>query len=110
MVKNLYIGLIILTGVSAQDIFERNCIPCHQTLPASLQDMFKKYLLVYSSESNMKAGIKHYLRYPTKDISKMSNLFVDNFGIKKKTSLSKYELNKAVDIYWEKYKVFGKLK
>ncbi|MCF6245573.1 MAG: hypothetical protein L3J43_11140 [Sulfurovum sp.] len=110
MVKKLYIVCLFITSVSAQDIFERNCIPCHQSLPASLHDMFKRYLLTYSSETNMKAGIKHFLRYPSKDISNMSDLFVDNFGVKKKTTLSTEELDKAVDIYWERYKVFGKLK
>jgi hypothetical protein len=58
----------------------------------------------------MKAGIKHYLRYPTKDISAMSDLFIDTVGIKKATSLSPKELDEAVDIYWDTYKVFNKLK
>jgi len=99
-----------MTGIHAQDIFERNCIPCHQELPASLQEMFKRYLLVYSSEINMKAGIKHFLLYPSKDISAMSDLFVDTVEMKKKTSLSPKELDEAVDIYWDTYKVFDKLK
>ena len=99
-----------MSSLSAENIFERKCIPCHQALPASLQEMFKRYLLVYSSETNMKAGIKHFLRYPSKDISAMSDLFVDTVGIKKKTSLSARELDDAVDIYWDRYKVFYKLK
>jgi len=110
MVKKLCMACVFLTGGFAEDIFERKCVSCHQSLPASLQDMFKRYLLTYSSETNMKAGIKHYLRYPSKDISKMSDLFIDNFGIKKKTTLTQKELDEVVDIYWEKYKVFDKLK
>ncbi len=110
MVRNFLICFLLLSGVYAQDVFERNCIPCHQLLPATLQEMFKRYLLVYSSEINMKAGIKHYLRYPSKDISTMSNLFIHTYGIKKKTTLSQKELDEVVDIYWEKYKVFEKLK
>jgi len=109
MVKTLSI-LLIVGSLHAQDVFERNCIPCHQTLPASLQQMFKHYLLVYSGEDNVKEGIKHYLRYPSKDISVMSTLFRDNYGIKKKTLLSPKELDEAIDIYWDRYKVFGKLK
>ena len=94
----------------AQDAFERNCVGCHKQLPATLQEMFKRYLLVYSSEDNVKAGIKHYLKYPSKAISAMSDLFVETAGVKSKTTLSQQELDEAVDIYWEKYKVFGKLK
>jgi ActR/RegA family two-component response regulator len=72
--------------------------------------MFKEYLLIYSSEKFVKAGIKHYLRNPSKSISVMSDLFIDTYGIKKKTTLSPEELDEAIDIYWEKFKVFGRLK
>jgi len=110
MVRKIYIIIVYLSSLSAQNTFERNCIPCHQALPATLQEMFKRYLLVYSSENNMKAGIKHYLRYPSKDISAMSGLFIDTVEIKKATFLSPEELDEAVDIYWDTYKVFNKLK
>jgi len=110
MVRKTLWVLLILNTLNAENVFERNCVTCHQELPATLQEMFKRYLLIYSSETNVKAGIKHYLRYPSKDISAMSDLFVDTYGIKEKTKLSPRELNEAVNIYWEKYKVFGKLK
>jgi len=110
MVKSIVWVLLFLSMLNAEDVFERNCVTCHQALPATLQEMFKRYLLIYSSETNVKAGVKHYLRYPSKDISAMSDLFVDTYGIKEKTKLSPKELDEAVDTYWEKYKVFGKLK
>lgn len=111
MVKSIiFLSIFFLNSSFAEDSFERNCVSCHQQLAASLQEIFKHYLLIYSSESNVKAGIKHYLRYPSKDISAMSNLFIDTYGIKEKTTLNKKELNQAIDIYWEKYKVFNKLK
>lgn len=110
MVRVLMIVCVLGSGVFAMDAFERHCVTCHSKLPATLQEMFKRYLLVYSSETNMKAGIKHYLKYPSKDISAMSDLFIDTYGVKEKTWLSQDELDEAVDIYWEKFKVFGKLK
>jgi len=100
----------MFSGVSAQDAYERNCVACHKNLPTSLQRMFMKYLLVYGGEKNMKAGLKHYLQYPSKHISVMSKLFIDNYGIKKKTTLTSEELDEVLDIYWEKFKVFDKLK
>jgi len=108
--KLIFFLMLSVSMVSAEDIYVRNCIPCHKELPTSLQQMFKEYLLVYSGEQNVKAGIKHYLKYPNRSISVMSELFIDTFGIKKKTSLSPAELDEAVDIYWEKFKVFNKLK
>lgn len=108
--KLLLVSILAGSSVMAQNIYERNCVPCHKDLPTSLGQMFKEYLLIYSSEKFVKAGIKHYLRNPSKSISVMSDLFIDTYGIKKKTTLSPEELDEAIDIYWEKFKVFGRLK
>ena len=94
----------------AEDMYERNCVECHKNLPTSLQRMFMNYLLVYGGEKNMKAGLKHYLQYPSKEISVMSDLFIDSYGIKEKTTLNNDELDEIIDIYWDKLKVFKKLK
>jgi len=110
MVRKLFLIFSLCIVIFAEDAFERNCVACHQELPATLQEMFKHYLLVYSSENNVKAGIKHYLKYPSKDISVMSDLFIDTYGVKAKSTLSQKELDEAIDIYWEKYKVFNKLR
>ena len=110
MVKILLVTCLLATSALGQDAYERHCVACHKELPASLQEMFKRYLLLYGGEMNVKAGIKHYLRYPSKDISAMSDLFIETAGIKKKTTLNQKDLDEAVDIYWEKFKVFGKLK
>jgi hypothetical protein len=94
----------------SQNIYEKKCVPCHKDLPTSLGGMFKGYLLIYSSEKFVKAGLKHYLRNPSRSISVMSDLFLDTYGTKKPTTLSPEELDEAIDIYWEKFKVFDKLK
>lgn len=107
----LFIFLILLLSqAQAKDAYERYCVDCHKELPTSLQRMFMHYLLVYSGEENMKAGLKHYLRYPIKEISVMSDLFIDNYGIKEKTTLRDTQIDEALDIYWDKFKVIEKLK
>jgi hypothetical protein len=110
MVKPLVLCIVLISGVYAQDAYERHCVECHKELPTSLQRMFMRYLLVYSGEKNVKAGLKHYLKYPLRDISVMSDLFLDNYGVKKKTMLTDSEIDEALDIYWNKFKVFNKLK
>jgi len=110
MVKQILILLMLITHLHASDAYERNCVGCHRNLPTSLQRMFMNYLLVYGGEKNMKAGLKHYLQYPSKHISVMSDLFIANYGIKGKTMLSSDELDEILDIYWDKFKVFDKLK
>jgi len=104
------LSILLISTLYSKDIYERNCIPCHKELPTSLQKMFMRYLLVYGTEENMKIGIKHYLKHPSKDISMMFDIFIESYGIKKRTSLSERELDRAIDIYWDKFKVFGKLR
>lgn len=111
MVKKFLLPIIVVMSWGiAEDAYERHCVSCHAPLPTSLQRMFMNYLLVYGGEHNFKAALKHYLRYPSKDISVMPDLFIDNFGIKEKSTLSDKELDEAIDIYWNKFKVFNKLK
>lgn len=106
----MIILMFLSTNIFAQNAYERNCVECHKTLPTTLQRMFMNYLVVYGGEKNMKAGLKHYLMYPSKHISVMSDLFIENYGIKDKTLLNSQELDKVIDIYWDKFKVFDKLK
>lgn len=110
MVKSTIVFIGLTLSVQAQDIYTRNCIPCHKNLPTSLQQMFMSYLAAYSGETNVKSVLRFYLKKPTKSISVMSDLFIDNYGIKKPTTLSDEALDEAIDIYWERFKVFDKLK
>ena len=101
MVKILVTFCLLNFTLYADNVYERKCVVCHEKLPVSLQSMFMKYLLVYGGEKNFKAGLKHYLKYPSKHISVMSKLYIDNYKIKNNTDLSDEILIEAIDIYWE---------
>ena len=109
MVKKIILCVCLSVSIFADNAYERHCVPCHRDLPTNLQGMFKNYLLVYSGEETVKAALRHYMRYPSKHISVMSELFIDTYGIKEKLHISDIELHEAIDIYWDRYKVFGKL-
>ena len=110
MIKKLLIILLLLSTLNAKNAFEKHCVKCHAKLPASLHRMFFNYLLVYSSEKNTKEAIIYYLKAPDRDISMMSDLFLDTIGVKKPSKLSDEKLKEAVDIYWKKYNVIDKIK
>jgi len=110
IIKIIALIFIYSTLLFSQNVFERNCQVCHKHFPASLQRMFLSYLKVYSGEITMKAALKGYLQNPDKRLSVMSDLFIDRFGIKDKTSLNEKELEEAIDIYWDFYNVRNKLR
>lgn len=110
MGKLILILFITLSSLNAKNIYEENCVSCHNNIPVSIDKYFYRYLLKYSSESRVKKEMFWYLKEPLKKFTIMPDAFISRFGIKKPTTLSEEELKKAIDIYWEKYKVFGKLK
>ena len=110
MVKTLLLFILFTLSGHTENMYERNCIPCHRSLPTSLEQMFLSYLAAYSGEKNVKTVLRYYLKKPTKSISAMSDLFLDSYGIKEPSKLNAKELDEAIDIYWEKFKVFNKLK
>jgi hypothetical protein len=110
MVRFILFFILFYSTVYSQDIYENNCIKCHKDIPVSIDKYFYRYLLKHSSERNVKNAIFQYLRKPDVNTTIMPEAFIKRFGVKHKSKLSNKKLNKAIDIYWEKYKVFGKLK
>jgi len=110
MVKFMFVVLTIVISLNASNIYEKNCVSCHKKIPVSIDKYFYRYLLKYSSKTNVKAAMKNYLKIPTKQHTIMPDAFINRFGIKKPTKLNDKQLDEALEIYWDKYKVFGKLK
>jgi len=103
----LLVGIVITLNAG---VYKTNCVVCHNKLPVSIDKYFYRYLLKYSSEKDVKKAMFHYLKYPKKEESVMAEAFISRFGVKDKSKLSNKELKKALKRYWNKYKVFGKLK
>ncbi len=98
------------TQSQAALIYHQNCLQCHQKLSFNLKQVYFDYLLKYSSEKAVKLALIDYLKAPNKDTSVMPKEYIRRFGVKKPTSLTDQELEKAIDYYWKRYTVFGKLK
>ncbi|PID47787.1 MAG: hypothetical protein CR967_03040 [Proteobacteria bacterium] len=92
------------------NIYEQNCVKCHKKMQVGIDKFFYRYLLIFSSEENVKKELKSYLANPSKEKTLFADDLMLRYGIKKKSSLTKEQLSKAVDIYWGKYNLFDKLK
>lgn len=114
MVKTLLILFLMVISLLAAEnednIYESNCVKCHSKLPVTIDKYFYRYLLKYSSEKDVKKAMFDYMKNPTVEKTIMAESFITRFGIKKKTNLSDDKLNEALDIYWDEYKIFNKLK
>ena len=97
-------------GVHAEDVFDRECVACHVRQKVSLRRAFMNALLVYSGEENMKAGLKYFLRHPRRDSSVMGEAFLATHPLASPIDLDDATLDRALDIYWQRYRVIGNLR
>ena len=111
MILILFLSISFLMAEQNNDIiYDLNCVGCHKKMPVTIDKYFYRYLLKYSSETKVKEAMFSYLKNPTKEETIMAESFITRFGVKKKTNLTDDKLNEALDSYWEKYKIFGRLK
>ena len=109
MVRVFIVLILTVVGLSAS-VYQKNCVPCHRKLPIKIDKFFYRYLLKYSSAIETKYAMKLYLQNPKKENSILNPALLNRFGVKKKAELSEKDLEKAIDEYWDIYKVFGKLR
>ncbi len=111
MAKQIIIILFSVQMLFGMDThYERNCVTCHQAYKFDLRLLFFKYLLKYSSENEVKAALIYFLKSPDIHTSVMTNHYIKHYGLKKKSTLSDSQLKRAIDTYWEKYTVLGKIR
>ena len=103
----LLVGRALSAGTA---VFDRDCVPCHRKEGVSLRRTFMNALLIYSGEKNMKAGLKYFLRHPSVKTSAMGEEYFRKHRLKKPTTLTEKELDEALDTYWQRYKVIGRLR
>ncbi len=109
MKKIFFVSLFSILVLEAESTFDRACVPCHTQEGISLQKTFMDALLVYGGKENMKAGLAYYFRNPSLGTSVMDEEFLRKNGIKAPTTLSFDMLDEALEQYWQKYTVIGKL-
>lgn len=112
MVRAIFLILLILSSLDAKKktVYDRNCVECHRKIPVTIDKYFYRYLLEYSSEEDVKESMFNFIKNPTKEKSLMSESLIKRFGLKKKTILKDEEIKEAIDIYWNEYNLFDKLK
>ncbi|MGM0534113.1 MAG: hypothetical protein ACQERK_06425, partial [Campylobacterota bacterium] len=110
MAKIITALLLCMTLMQGQDVFEKNCMECHKQMEVGIDKLFYRYLLHFSSKEGVQTALAYYLQNPSRQSSMMPEAFLNRYGVKEKTDLTPKQLQKALDSYWERYKVFGRLK
>ena len=105
MGRIIFIILFCFLTLFAADLFDKQCVPCHKKRGIDLKPIFFNYLLYHSSKRRVKKAMKEFLLHPDPKKSllpKKNKIYRHRFDPK--------TLDKALDIYWDRYKVIGKIK
>ena len=114
MVKRVIILLPILTHLSSGEEptsrVQNNCLSCHQEQKIPSELLYRRYLLKYSTDNNIKTHLLNYLKNPKKENSIMPKQFFLKFPEKKLLDLNETSLQESIDDYLNYFDVRKKLK
>ena len=96
----LLAGLALFGG----DLFEDRCVKCHQSMGKPLKPIFFDYLLHYSSERRVKEAMREQLLHPDPSRSILGKKEIYRHKV------DPDELDILLQIYWNRYKVIGKIR
>ncbi len=111
MEKVIFLLLIPLLGIYANESeLEKNCLKCHEQnqLPSKL--IYKRYLLKYSTPTNIKNAMFNYIKNPDPKNSIMPPQFFLKFEIKKRLDLDDETLKRDIELFIKKYDIKKRLK
>ncbi len=102
--------LILTITMYASSLFESKCMPCHQKKHLSLKAIYFNYILYHSSKRLTLQAMQEYLIHPDPKKSMLPyNLKKYNKGIYKH-NFDQKTLKKALEEYWTRYTVIGKIR
>ena len=103
-------ALLFSSELSVKDYtLENYCLSCHKKNQIPSELIYKRYLMKYSTNKNMKDAMYSYMKNPKKVTSIMPTPFFLRFPMKEKISLSDKRLRKFIEEYLEAYDIRKKL-
>ena len=113
MVKKLLIVLPILSHLSSGEEptprLQNSCLTCHQEQKIPSELIYRRYILKYSTNSNIKTQLLNYLKNPKKERSIMPKQFFLKFPEKKLLDMNETALQNRIDDYLNYFDVRKKL-
>jgi hypothetical protein len=102
----LVVGTLIVNASS----LDTNCLNCHKQNKLPTKLMYKRYLMKYSTQKNIKDAIYKYLKNPNPKNSIMPQQFFLKFNTKNIPKIDDKALLKNIDLFIQKYDLKKRLK
>ena len=104
------IGIGLIAVANPPQRVQTNCLNCHieQKIPSEL--IYRRYLMKYSTNTQIKKKILKYLKNPKEELSIMPKQFFLKFLMKEKLSIDDKILEDSVNEYIEYFDITKRLK
>lgn len=109
MVKTLFFIIFLSLSLKADIDLDTGCLNCHKKEGIPTDALYKRYLLKYSSQKQIKTALFRYLKNPTLKTSIMPAPFIHKFGLQKPTSLPDNILMRHIEAFMNRFDVRGQL-
>ena len=103
--EKVILFILLIGSIGANEVNKR-CLECHikNRLPTNL--IYRRYLMKYSTNKNMKIAIFKYLKNPDINNSIMPKEFFLKFNPKKRIEgVDDKELLRLIELFLEKYEI-----
>lgn len=109
MEKVVLVFTVFLSFLWANDL-DKYCLNCHikNRLPTEL--IYKRYLMKYSTDKNMKKAIFYYLKNPDPKNSIMPQEFFLKFAPKRTIDINDTKAQTLIEQFLKKYDIKKRLK
>ena len=104
------ISLMLVFSLHAASVFESRCIPCHQKKHLSLKAIYFNYILYHSSKRLTLQAMKSYLIHPDPKKSLLPYTLKKYYKGIYKHNFDQKTLKNALEEYWTRYTVIGKIR
>ena len=109
MVKTILL-LLSFTIFTNASVFKEKCMSCHNEQSIPFEMIYKRYLIKYSSKSEIKKAIFIMCKNPSIEKSIVPRGFLRRFGVKKPCKISDSDLSIAIDDFINYYDILKKIK
>lgn len=102
--------LLLYTSLShAQQTFQNSCVACHETINLSLEKLYFRYVVRYSSANRIEEAMTNYLLDPKANLSVLTPNALTRWGVKKAYEGNQESLRALLKVYIAQYEVKGRL-
>ena len=106
----IIISIVLVSLAKPSQMLQTNCLNCHQKQQIPSELIYRRYLMLYSTNIQIKKQIVKYLKNPKEELSIMPKQFFLKFPMKEELNIDNKILQDSVDEYIKYFDITKRLR